>query len=1232
MDIMTKNMLTLADLYFTDGKGNFRFQWSNQALVNSQQREPQFDDDHYEYFQDLAKYEYVQEHLNDGSNNAVSYRVNIYNKKSGKLVATQTVNDFDAEFALGKGQYLWEVEALDVSGRVITKSEKAYFYSPDFDDYDNEAKISYKDSSANHQIAEIETCYDSFSYSYGSMYVRLAVIGKIISGDNEAYFSICGPAECGSETSWDLAEEGGYMYPVSNAFGGFPGEFFMTENCLLANSGIYVYENGQWNYKYFTQPEFDGSGSDYIFVEDDRTIYQYDVENNTLKTICTSPKDIYMVSGLYYATSDGIFSIEDSRQILSYNVKYGEHLLYDDLFFNIFAKDTSGQPMDVLENGEKGSVVVKYFFIDNENNEIIEQEQVLFKGRAWGDFDTEEIFESRVGNCICFAMQDENFVSNTITVFVHEIQEDYSITRTTFSVASGDIEYDCTFTTDSNGKLIFCYNLGSGEDKKVFTDIEVNFDFQPPATGELPVIDKNGISFTDIKGKNFTIDYSLNNFASVLRIETEDKAFDTYGLPAGKYSIRISANDGESWQNYGMVISDNSTSPEKYISDTDGKLDVFFVNSKATWTYGYFAQHNGFIDGWTGTKEQISLNGKNKIADVFAGSEDDNILILTDDANGDALFIDDIYTGFGKDSSRLSEIKEIRAGAGDDIIDMTSQRYAYIGSEMTVRGGDGDDVIWANGSDNDLFGDAGNDRIIGSAGFDVIAGGAGDDIMVSGGGDDIFTFCENWGNDTVEITDNSNITLWFKSGDISKWNAEKRIYRDGNNSVKIIGGKNSTITLKFGDEGGQYEDLLENGAFAESTDEKIFVSVLPDNGDNGDNENPVPGGGDIPAGNAQYFGTVILTGNYDNYTDKEMDDYFLRKAVVNPLQTTAGNDIAIANRDTWSYFEAGIDFGAGDDKLIVSSASSNIYISGVWVNGELNFGEGDNTLETSAMGCVISADNIYFGNGNNTVKIKYSEVESGKQVYDEYGEHIFVAKNSGKIIFGDGQNNVVIDGEGEFQGSLIQFGDGGNNVILQNGGCLETESYYEGIENYEGWWDRIEANGGISRIVFGSGNDKIELAGVSEWGDKAEISTFELDMGGGDDSITLNQDSSIYLMSCVDKEYNMYGGNILMGEGNDTFTLNAGAYCDIYGTLDMGSGDDTMVIGYGAWWGLNGSINFGEGNDSLILDGELIINSEWQIGDVENISGNGSLIMQYYATDEFIQKFEDAGITVTIYS
>ena len=153
---------------------------------------------------------------------------------------------------------------------------------------------------------------------------------------------------------------------------------------------------------------------------------------------------------------------------------------------------------------------------------------------------------------------------------------------------------------------------------------------------------------------------------------------------------------------------------------------------------------------------------------------------------------------------------------------MTSQRFGYYGSEMTICGGDGNDVIWATGSDNDLFGDAGNDRIVGSTGFDLIVGGAGNDSMHSGGGNDIFAFCENWGIDTVEITDNAYITLWFASGNASNWDAGKRVYRDGSNSVTVIGGANSTIDLKFGNAGGQYSDMVDIGAFESAASEKIF--------------------------------------------------------------------------------------------------------------------------------------------------------------------------------------------------------------------------------------------------------------------------------------------------------------------------------------------------------------------------------------------------------------------------
>ena len=96
---------------------------------------------------------------------------------------------------------------------------------------------------------------------------------------------------------------------------------------------------------------------------------------------------------------------------------------------------------------------------------------------------------------------------------------------------------------------------------------------------------------------------------------------------------------------------------------------------------------------------------------------------MTDDDNGDTLFVDDIYSALPgavtEQQSRIAQINEVRAGAGDDIVDMTSQRFEYIGDGLTIHGGDGNDTIWANKGDNRLFGDAGNDRIVVASSNDV---------------------------------------------------------------------------------------------------------------------------------------------------------------------------------------------------------------------------------------------------------------------------------------------------------------------------------------------------------------------------------------------------------------------------------------------------------------------------------------------------------------------------------
>ena len=212
---------------------------------------------------------------------------------------------------------------------------------------------------------------------------------------------------------------------------------------------------------------------------------------------------------------------------------------------------------------------------------------------------------------------------------------------------------------------------------------------------------------------------------------------------------------------------------------------------------------------------------------LFFGSADPNGLCLTDGENGDAIFLDDMYTELpdeiDENTARLLQIHEIRAGAGDDIVDMTSQQFAYIGDGQIIRGGDGNDVIWANTGANWLFGDAGDDRIVGASGDDVIAGGIGDDRLHGGGGDDTFTFCDNWGADTIQQLETGSVTLWFASGDESNWNEATLTYTDGENSVTVLGVAAEQVTLKFGDDGSaRFASLSDMGAFDVFTSRNIF--------------------------------------------------------------------------------------------------------------------------------------------------------------------------------------------------------------------------------------------------------------------------------------------------------------------------------------------------------------------------------------------------------------------------
>ena len=319
---------------------------------------------------------------------------------------------------------------------------------------------------------------------------------------------------------------------------------------------------------------------------------------------------------------------------------------------------------------------------------------------------------------------------------------------------------------------------------------------------------------------------------AVLQVGSSGTGFDIYNLPNGEYTAKVTEIDfGVSSAKSAPLTVDDNLSPAASVSAGNGIDDLFFAKSGGTWSAPYHARHSGSLGGgWSGTGEMVSLSGKNRLADTFGGSDDPNVLLLTDDANGDALFVDDIYTdlpgGVMEQQARLARIMGIRAGAGDDIVDLTSQRFEY-SCGVTVYGGSGDDTIWANTGGNMLFGDTGNDRLVGASGDDVFAGGSGNDSMHGGGGDDLFVFGGSWGNDMVEQLASGTVTLWFESDAGACWDPDTLTCTAGGNSVTVSGVTADKVTLKFGEDGdpGRFAELSELGAFLDFVGSRIFEEL-----------------------------------------------------------------------------------------------------------------------------------------------------------------------------------------------------------------------------------------------------------------------------------------------------------------------------------------------------------------------------------------------------------------------
>jgi Ca2+-binding RTX toxin-like protein len=197
--------------------------------------------------------------------------------------------------------------------------------------------------------------------------------------------------------------------------------------------------------------------------------------------------------------------------------------------------------------------------------------------------------------------------------------------------------------------------------------------------------------------------------------------------------------------------------------------DTLNYNEDSSWS-GNFGARNVGSPGAAGTNDFEGIGDQARSHDVFDGGEGDDTLEMTD--GNDALFLDDSFSDRpdGTSGPRIVDAKNINAGAGDDVVDLTSNTHDY--GDVNIDGGSGDDVLWASSGDDNIDGGTGNDALFGGTGDDNLDGGAGfdtafyagnyDEYNISFGDGGVMTISGPEGTDTL-----SNIEILdFKNGQV----------------------------------------------------------------------------------------------------------------------------------------------------------------------------------------------------------------------------------------------------------------------------------------------------------------------------------------------------------------------------------------------------------------------------------------------------------------------------------
>lgn len=444
--------------------------------------------------------------------------------------------------------------------------------------------------------------------------------------------------------------------------------------------------------------------------------------------------------------------------------------------------------------------------------------------------------------------------------------------------------------------------------------------------------------------------------------------------------------------------------------------------------------------------------------------------------------------------------------------------YDAAPANLTIQGGEGNDVLTGGAGDDTIYGEGGDDILYGGNGNDVLYGGSGNDTLYGGAGTNALYGGD--GNDTFFAGSGANAYYGGTgTNTVSYANQGAGVTADlgnpGNNAGAAAGDSYENIQVLVGTSSADilYGDNQDNVIYGGSGADIIYAGGGNNQLYGGDaNDTFYAGSG----ANAFFGGTASDTVRYDNSDD-----------AVNVNLTTGLGSGGYAEGDTYSSIERvyGSDF---DDVITGSNAVNVLYggdgndvIHGVGGANVLYGGAGNDTIYAGTGDDAIyggdgndtffsnTGSNSYFGgDGNDTVD--YSGSNAGVNVNLATGEGsggwaAGDTYDSIESVIGSSHNDVII---GNAQANYIEGGDG-NDTITSGGGADQLFGG-AGADTFIIDGSFLEL-GGIDRVDGGDGTDTVQISAngdAFDAGDLArvlrDIEVIDLRQGGVDANLTFS--------------------------------------------------------------------------------------------------------------------------------